>query len=61
MRSKKARKDSEGRDLFLPSVSAVAHRFHFHSLFWCLLSSQVETQHLIGQLTNDSGAKGQRL
>lgn len=56
MRSEK--KQEESISLF-PSV--LAHRFHFHSIFWCLLGSQVETQHLIGQFSNHSRAAGERL
>lgn len=45
---------------FFGLFCTVAHRFHFDSIFWCLLSRQVETQHLIGQFTNNSRTKGNR-
>lgn len=44
---------------YIPLVCA--HRFYFNSIFRCLLSSQVETQHLIGQLTNHRRAEEERL
>ena len=59
-KKKKTRRRKSRSVSFFCSVCAAAHRFHFHSFFRRLLCSQVETQHLIGQLTDHRGAEGER-